>query len=269
VSGETLHRDDAPFSAKLWRQIDETVVGAAKSQLSARRLLHIDGPMGFGAQAVNVGEAHAEAGDEETGVSAGEPIRLALIEREFRLSARDVAAADAGRGPVDLSPASEAAIACARQEDELAFNGSKALGAEGLLTAKGTLSMELANWQDVGTAADNVIAAATKLDEAGFHGPYTLALAPGLYNMLYRRYPQGNQTEMEHVRQIAGDGVVKAPALKAGGVLVASGRPFASILVGLDLTTDFIGPAGSAYELVVMESVALWLKARQAVCVLK
>lgn len=271
MSGEKLHREDAPFSEKLWRHIDERVIEAAKSQLSARRLLHIEGPLGFGARSIGAGERHIETSptEDSTSVSVGEPIQLALIEHEFSISARDVAAFESGRGPVDLTPATEAALACAAQEDELVFNGSKALGAEGLLTAKGTLKSQISSWQEAGKAADDVIAAVTKLDDAGFHGPYTLALAPSLYNLLYRRYPQGNQTELDHVRQIVGDGVVKAPAVKDGGVLVASSRALSSILVGLDLTTDFIGPAGSAYELVVMESVALWLKARSAVCVLK
>ncbi|MFP3938031.1 MAG: family 1 encapsulin nanocompartment shell protein [Phycisphaerae bacterium] len=271
MSGEKLHREDAPFSEKLWRHIDESVVSAAKGRLSARRLLHIDGPLGFDVRSVGAGESHLETSpaDDSVSVSAGEPIRLALIEREFTLSARDVAAFEADNGPMDLAPATEAAIACAAREDELIFNGSKSLGAEGLLTAKGALKSSLSSWQEVGKAADDVIAAVTKLDEAGFHGPCTLALAPSLYNLLYRRYPQGNQTELEHVRQITGGGVVKAAAIDNGGVLVASGRQFASILVGLDLTTDFIGPAGSNYELVAMESVALWLKARSAVCVLK
>ncbi len=271
MSGEKLHREDAPFSEKLWRRIDERVIDAARSQLSARRLLHIEGPMGFGTRSVGAGESHVETSpvDDSVSVSVGEPMQLALIEREFRLSARDVAAFESGRGPIDLTPATEAALACAEQEDDLIFNGSKSLSAEGLLTAKGTLKAPLSSWQEVGKAADDVIAAVTKLDEAGFHGPYTLALAPSLYNLLYRRYPQGDRTELEHIRQIVGDGVVKAPAVRDGGVLVESSRALSSILVGLDLTTDFIGPAGSAYELVVMESVALWLKARSAVCVMK
>ena len=35
----------------------------------------------------------------------------------------------------------------------------------------------------------------TKLDAAGFHGPYSLALAPAQYNLLLRRYPQGDGSE--------------------------------------------------------------------------
>jgi len=36
MSNEFLHRGDAPFSDEVWEKIDEAVVTAAKSQLSAR-----------------------------------------------------------------------------------------------------------------------------------------------------------------------------------------------------------------------------------------
>ena len=73
-----------------------------------------------------------------------------------------------------------------------------------------------------GTAANDVIRSVTALDQAGFHGPYLLALAPNLYNMLYRLYPQGYQVEMQHVESIVGSKVIKAPGIKKGGVLLAA-----------------------------------------------
>ena len=48
MSENYLNRGDAPFSEKVWAKIDEAAVGAAKSQLSARRVLHIEGPYGLG-----------------------------------------------------------------------------------------------------------------------------------------------------------------------------------------------------------------------------
>jgi uncharacterized linocin/CFP29 family protein len=116
---------------------------------------------------------------------------------------------------------------------------------------------------------DDVIQAATKLDEAGFHGPYALALTPSRYNLLFRRYRQGNVTELEHVRSLVTEGVIKAPAIRSGGVLLASGRQYASIVLGQDLKTGFVGPSGTEYEFTVSESVALRLLQPTAVCVLQ
>jgi hypothetical protein len=57
--------------------------------------------------------------------------------------------------------------------------------------------------------------------------------------------------------------------VKSGGALLASGRQYASIVVGQDLVTGFVGPAENGYEFTVGETIALRLAVPQAVCVLK
>ena len=131
----------------------------------------------------------------------------------------------------------------------------------GLLTVDGTSSLTLTKWDKVGTAADQVIEAVTKLDDTGFHGPYCMALAPPQYNLLLRRYPQGDGTELDHIRGIVSEGVVKAPVLKKGGVILASGRQFVSLAIGLDMTIGYNGPAGDDLEFYVAESLALMIRA--------
>ncbi len=86
-----------------------------------------------------------------------------------------------------------AAISAAAAEDTLIFEGNKNLGVSGLFNAKGVQSVDLGKWDDIGTAANDVIRAVTALDRAGFHGPYLLALTPDLYNLLFRLYLQGYQ----------------------------------------------------------------------------
>jgi uncharacterized linocin/CFP29 family protein len=265
-----LHRDDAPFGGDVWEKIDNTVVASAKSQLCGRRLLHVQGPYGLGLKALPSADKPANektTGSSEMTASCVTP--LAMIRSEFTLPIRDIAAFEHSGLPLDLGVAARAAIDCARQEDNLIFNGSKSLGLEGLLSIKGSHSVKLKSWEDIGTAADDIIQAVTVLDGAGFHGPYALALAPKLYNLLFRRYPQGNSTELEHVRQIITDPIVKAPAIKTGGILICTYGPFANIVLGQDLMTGFTGPAGSKYEFSVSESIALWLTQPSAICTLK
>ena len=270
MADKYLHREDAPFDEKVWQILDEAVAGAAKSQLSARRILHIEGPYGLGLKAFpGLDAPMAEKGAEGAVVAASPMVPLALIQSRFVLGARDAAAFESTGLPFSLKAAAEAAIACARQEDALLFNGSKALGAEGLLTAKGAGSVKLKPWKEIGAAIEDIIQAATKLDQAGFHGPYALALEPARYNLLFRRYAQGEMTELDHLKKLAGDGVIKTPGIAAGGVLLATGKQFASIVVGQDLMTRFVGPTADGFELMVTESVALRLLEPAAVCVLQ
>lgn len=265
-----LHRSDAPFSQAVWDRIDAVVTEAAKSVLSARRIIYVEGPYGLGTKSVPGPDVVLEAQEEgAAGLTSGTVTPLGLIGKTFGLSARDIAAFEQTGIAFSPGPAAQAAIACAQREDGLLFSGSKALGVQGLLNAKGVQTMELDSWADPGMAAEDMIKAATMLDEAGFHGPYVLALAPARYNRLFRRYEQGNMVEIEHLRALITDGIVKAPALAGGGVLLAAGRHVATIVLGQDLTTGFVGPKDGGYELNVSESLALRLLQPKAVCVLE
>ncbi|RPJ53155.1 MAG: bacteriocin [Methanobacteriota archaeon] len=257
-----LGRNDAPLEGGTWKAIDAVMSEAARSVLSGRRLLNIEGPYGLGLKAVPLQDT-----EEKNGLITSNFLQVTLIQATFQLSKRDLTTYEREGLPFDLAPVAKAAISVASREDALIFKGAQ--GVPGLLTAKGIGSQELSSWEGVGTAAEDVIKAVTVLDEAGFHGPYSLALAPGLYNQLYRRYPESAFTELEHIRSIVTEGVFKAPALDSGGVLIASGRQYASIVVGQDMTVGFIGPVGEKLEFSVTESLAPWIRIPAAICALK
>jgi uncharacterized linocin/CFP29 family protein len=65
------------------------------------------------------------------------------------------------------------------------------------------------------------------------------------------------------------EGVVKASVLESDGVLLASGRQYASIVLNQDMSVGFLGLAGSDLELAISESLALHIRQPQAICILK
>lgn len=257
-----LAREDAPFGPETWKVLDGAMVEAAKSVLTGRRLLHIEGPYGLGLKVVPMQDTEVEAG-----LIASPIIPLSLIQTTFTLGKRDLAAYERDGVSLDTTVVAKAAIECARLEDGLIFNGAPAV--PGLLAVEGSNTLELSSWGEVGTAAEDIIKAVTTLDGAGFHGPYCLALAPSRYNLLFRRYPQGNVGELEHAKTIVTDGVFKAPILDSGGVLLASGRQFASIVLGQDMAIGFIGPVEEELEFSISESLAPLIRQPRAICVLK
>ncbi|MBM3956863.1 MAG: bacteriocin family protein [Gemmatimonadetes bacterium] len=261
MANKYLSRGDAPFGAETWETLDRTVVEAAKSVLAGRRLLHIDGPYGLGLKAVSTADPEVESGP-----IVGSTIPLVLVHKGVTIAKRDLAAHERDGVPLDTGALAEAAIECAQIEDCIVFQGSG--DAPGLLTVEGRTGLALSSWDEVGTAAEDLIRAVTALDGAGFHGPYCVALAPARYNLLLRRYPRGNYSEMEHARTIATAGVVKAPVLESGGVFLASGRRFASIVLGQDMSLGFIGPAAERLEFSISESLALVIRQPGAVCAL-
>jgi uncharacterized linocin/CFP29 family protein len=257
-----LGRSEAPLGAETWKLLDSTMIESAKSQLAGRRIIAIEGPFGFGLKVIPVSDC-----DLEEGVSTSTLVPVNMIKAEFSLGKRDLASFEKDKLILDTGPVACAAIDCAVKEDQIIFHGKP--DSPGLLTAEGSSSQSLTKWDKIGTAADQIIESVTKLDEAGFHGPYCMALAPSLYNLLLRRYPQGNGTELDHIRTLVSDGVVKAPVLKKGGVILASGRQYVSLVVGQDMTISYNGPVGDRLDFQVIASLALLIRTPEAICVLK
>lgn len=262
MANKYLAREDAPFGSEIWETLDRAMLGAAKAELIGRRLLHIQGPLGLGVKAVPLGDK-----ETESGLIVSEMLPVQLIQKRFALAARDLASFEREGIPLDTRPVTEAAIACARQEDRLVLHGAGSV--PGLLTVDGANQHALTAWDEVGAAAEDLIQAVGVLDSAGFYGPYSLALAPERYNHLYRFYPRGNRSELDHIQTIVTEGVYKAPALQEGGILLASGRQYAHIVIGQDMSIGFIGPAGAEIEFSISESLALRVLQPQAICVLE
>jgi uncharacterized linocin/CFP29 family protein len=256
-----LGREDAPIGSEIWKVLDSTMAEAAKSVLTGRRLLYIEGPYGLGLKAVPM-----QDNPKDGGLITSNFVPINLIHKTFTLSKRDLAAVERDGLFLNTAPVASAAIETAMMEDSLVFNGVP--GVQGLLNANGVNSYKLNAWDTAGKAAEDIIGAVTMLDKEGFHGPYSLALAPGLYNQLFRRYPQGG-TELEHIQTIVTDGVLKAPVLKSGGVLLASGKQFASIVLGQDMAIGFVGPVGENLEFSISESLALLIREPRAIVTLK
>jgi uncharacterized linocin/CFP29 family protein len=264
MANKYLAREDAPFESDVWKALDDAMVEAAKGLLVGRRVLEMEGPYGLGLKSVPLKDETTESG-----LIAGKTLPLILIQEGFDLAARDLANFEMQGLTLDRSAVAEAALSVAEREDDLIFNGSDELDVPGLMTVEGANTVELSDWADVGTAASDLIQAVTTLDEAGFHGPYTLALAPARYNMLFRRYERGNFSEMEHLKTLVTDGVYKAPALESGGVLLSTGRQYASIVMGQDMTVGFIGPEGDRVAFTVSESLVPRLRRPNSICVLE
>ncbi len=262
MANKYLAREDAPFGSEIWQTLDAAMIAAAKSELVGRRLLHVQGPFGLGLKAVPLQDEELESG-----LVSSPMLPVHWIQKTFALGVRDLSHYEREALTLNTSVVENTAIACARREDFMIFNG--AAGVPGLLNVEGRHELSLSDWSDVGTAANDLIQALTKLDGAGFHGPYALALAPSRYNLLLRRYPRGNQSEIEHVRTMVTDGVFKAPILKSGGVLLASERRYASLILGQDLTIGFIGPVGDKIEFSMSESLTLRIRHPEAICVLE
>jgi uncharacterized linocin/CFP29 family protein len=254
----------APESPELLNKIEEAAVSAARDILTGRRIIDVEGPYGLGLTAVEVGndDLCGEPGPGEASAVLSHALSLPMIYRRFSLSRRRIAAFREMGQPLNLKVVEDAAQAVAMREEDFIYQGQPDFHVHGLLTAAGRNTLQGGDWGSVDQVLDNVIAAVNALDGKGYRGPYGLALAPALYNNLFRRYPGSDLLQIEHLKRLCTRGIVKAQI--EGGVLVA--KDVGSIILGQDLQIAYLSPDAAHENFAVTESLVLKIEAPDAIC---
>jgi uncharacterized linocin/CFP29 family protein len=260
---DPLNRDGA-LPDNIWREIGEAAVAAARDMLTARRFLEVEGPFGAGLTTIELGNDDycRTPGEGEAGAVLGRALSVPMLRKGFRLSIRRVAAHLQYGQPLDLSRVEDAAEAVAIREEEFIYYGQPEFGLQGLLNADGRLTAMDGDWDDVDRALTVVLDAVTRLDEAGFRGPYALALEPALYNGLFRRYPGTDMLQLEHLKRLCTKGIYKAP-IEGGAVIDPR---VGKIILGQDLAAGYAAQDGIHYQLHLSESLVFRLDNPRAVC---
>ena len=252
------------LTPKLLSRIEEAAISAARDILSGRRIIDVDGPYGLGLTTVEVGndDLCREPGPNEASAVVSHALSLPMIYRRFSVSRRRIAAYQEMGQPLNLKVVEDAAQAVALREEEFIYRGQSGFHIEGLLTVTGRNELKGGNWANVDEVLDNVIAAVNVLDDKGYRGPYGLALAPALYNNLFRRYAGSELLQIEHLKRLCTRGIVKANIDQ--GVLVA--KEVGSIVLGQDMQINYLGPDAAHETFAVTESVVLKIDAPDAIC---
>ncbi|BDG03251.1 family 1 encapsulin nanocompartment shell protein [Anaeromyxobacter oryzae] len=254
-------REGASFGQEVWDQIDRVARAAADEVRAARRLVTLVGPLGFDARAGVAEDEPAHGGEDEaeerTHVHVPRVRALPVLHRTFSLGARAVEALEKRGEPLTLTETAEAARNVARAEDRLLFHGHGGAGVAGLLGHPGALELPLGDWSDPARAADDLLAALARLDQAGRHGPYAVALAPARYYQLLRPHAGTALTPYQQLQPAFEGGLVKAPALSDGAVVVMRSESGPRAVVGQELTATYDGREGIFHRISLVESVTL------------
>ncbi|HZD39930.1 MAG TPA: family 1 encapsulin nanocompartment shell protein [Terriglobales bacterium] len=245
-------------------KMQESAISAARDILTGRRIIDVEGPYGLGLTTVEVGndDLCREPGPDEASAVVSRALSVPMIYHRFSLSKRRIAAFQSTGQPLYFKVAQDAAQAVAAREEEFIYRGRVDFNLEGLLTAQGRNTLKGGNWENVDEVLDNVISAVNVLDGKGYRGPYGLALAPALYNNLFRRYAGTDLLQIEHVKRLCTRGIVKADI--EGGVLVAKDVGF--IVLGQDMEISYLGPDAAHERFTVSESLVLKIEAPDAIC---
>jgi len=248
----------------LINRIEEAAVSAARMILSGRQIIDIEGPYGLGLTTVEVGndDQCRKPGPEEASAVVSRALSVPMIYRRFAISKRRIAAFRDLTHPLNLKVAEDAAQAVAAREEEFIYEGQPDFHLGGLLTIEGRQEIQAGDWNNVDQVLDDVIKAVNVLDGKGYRGPYGLALAPALYNNLFRRYAGSDILQIEHLKRLCTRGIVKAAI--EGGVLVA--REMGTIVLGQDLQIAHLASDAAHEQFAVSESLVLKVDSPDAIC---
>jgi uncharacterized linocin/CFP29 family protein len=263
---DTLNRGQTPFPSSIWTAIDEAAASAARDRLTGRRFLDLEGPFGVGLTTSEVGNDDycRQPALDEAGAIMGRAIPMPMIRKNFQLSIRRVAAQIENGQPLDLSPVQDAAEAVADREEEFIYTGQPGFGLPGILNVEGHQQVDSSDWTAPEGELQDVLAAANRLDDSGFRGPYALALSPAFYNNLFRLYPGTDVIGLEHLRRLCTAGIYKAAI--EGGVLVDT--RVGVLILGQDLRSGYSSQDGVHYHLYASESIVLRIDEPKAICII-
>lgn len=275
-----LDRKSAPLTDGEWARLDEAVVNTARSMLVGRRIVEVLGPLGSGVYSIpySVFSGKTAAGVDMVGENDGfvveatrrATINLPILYKDFKIMWRDVEA-DRHLGlPLDVSTAAVAANFVAVQEDSLIFNGNSELGHEGLMNAKGRLTVKASNWDESGNALADTVKAVGKLSEAGHYGPYAMVVSPALYGRMIRVFGNTGMLELDQVKALISGGVHYSNVISGNkAVVVATGSQNLNLAVGQDMITAYMGPANMNHVFRVLETMALLVRRPDAICTIE
>ena len=272
-----LLRDQAPLQTDEWATLEQTVVRTAQSMLVGRRFISLVGPFGPGVEALpnDILRVTGTGRIDLLGEQESEPLTIAtrrflplpLLYRDFWIHWRDLESSRQLGVPLDVGRVAAAAAATAQAEDRLIFDGEPSLDLPGLRNVDGRQTLTMSDWGSMGRAFADVVEGTRVLIQAGFTGPYALAVSPRLYADLNRIFNGTGVLELEQVEKLARRGVFPTAVLpEPCAVLVDSGAQNLDLAIGLDLSTGFLESSNLNHLFRVVESLVLRIRRPGAIC---
>lgn len=268
-----LMRDGAPLSDGQWEQIDKAVVEEASKILTGRRFLAIKA---VAAQTQNVSldkmenidkaqvDYWAKADTEAIDVGSRRFVEIMTIYADFAISWRDIEN-EQGAG---VQAARDAAVLCARREDDLIFHGDAALGIEGVFTAAGVNKLKISDWNVGENPVFDIAKALEVLIDKGNSGERVLVVSTDLWGKLHRIQQGTGIMEVDRVRSLVGKLFHSSRLKKNTAALIYCDPQNIDLVIGQDMITAYMGNEKLDHLFRVMETAVPRIKRASAIAIL-
>jgi uncharacterized linocin/CFP29 family protein len=250
---DILKRSLSPISDAAWAEIDEQARRVLRANLSARRFVDFNGPLGWDYTAVTVGRLGTVDPGEKQAVRYGIFDVQPLVESrvEFELNTWELDNVDRGAKDIDFDSLDEAARKIARFEESAVYRGLSEGKIRGLAEAAEADPVRLSS----GSPAEllkSISGAVAKLTEASVEGPYALICGPEVWNALETVSSEGYPLR-ERLERLLGGPIILNPGDHGNFVVSRRGGDF-ELTVGQDLSVGYVGHTGSTVTLYLTET---------------
>ena len=260
---DLLRRHQAPIAPASWEAIDEQAREVLTANLSARRVVDVEGPHGFQHAAINLGRLDPGRMDAGGGVFYGIRKVLPLVEVRvpFTLDLWELDDVVRGARDPDLDPLIDAAKKLATFEERAVYHGFAPAGIVGMAQAsshpKVALDADPAGWPEA------IGRAMVQLKSAGETPPYALIAGPNVFRALdvtAGQYPLRRQIE-----QLISGEIILAPCIDGAFLLPAENDGDFELVLGQDASVGFELQDGQNVRLYLTESFTFRVLEPQAV----
>ena len=220
-----LLRSVAPLSDEAWSVVDGEARERLAPALAVRKLVDFSGPLGWRYSATSTGRVEPVPAPL-AGLVARRRVVVPVVELRapFALSLEELSDAARGALDVDLGPLDDAAQAMAQAENVALVHGWPDAQVRGI--AEASPHPPIALGEDFSRYPERVAAAVATLAGSGVAGPYGLALGPEGYTGVVESTERGGLVVFDHLREILGGPILRAPGVRGAVVVSLRGGDF-------------------------------------------
>ncbi len=250
---DILRTSLAPINDAAWSEIRAEAETILKGNLSARRIVDVDGPHGWTCASVNLGRLQPLDKEPVSGVKAGVRQVLPLVEVRvpFSLDIWELDNAERGAEDIELGPVTEAARKISAFEEGAVYGGFPEGCIQGLLEKSPHKPIALGASPEA--LIEAVEAGILALQEEGIGGPYALVLDTETYARIEAGLAKGYPVRRQ-IEKMTEGGMYWSPAVATGALISKRGGDFA-LTLGQDISIGYQGHGNGKVDLYLTESL--------------
>ena len=257
-----LHRKLAPVSEAAWAEIEKEATRTLKRYLAARKVVDVEGPLGFDFSAAGKGHIRPiDAPGNEVEASIREVNPVVEFRVPFELTRKAIDDVDRGSEDSDWQPLKDAALKIAFAEDRAIFEGYAAAGIQGIREGSSNTAIKLP--ASIKNYPDTIARALSELRMAGVNGPYVLVLGADAYTTASGGSDEGYPM-LHHLQELIDGEIVWAPAIKGGFILSTRGGDY-KMSIGQDISIGYLSHTDETVKLYLQESFTFQFYTSEAV----